>query len=65
MPHAKKITQHVYELRIRGHQEVRIFYTIQDDIVFLVHGFIKKTQKTPKKETETAQKREQKLLDKI
>ncbi len=27
MPHAKKATNLLYELRIRGTQEVRIFYT--------------------------------------
>lgn len=61
MPHAKKITSLFYELRIRGSQEVRIFFVFQKDKVFLTHGFIKKTQKTPRREIEVAEKRFQLL----
>ena len=54
MPYSKRITANLYELRIRGQQEVRIFYTIKYETVFLLHGFIKKTNKTPQREIETA-----------
>jgi phage-related protein len=57
MPHTRMIIKNIFELRIRGQQEVRIIYTIQNDSVYLVHGFIKKTQKTPFHEIETALKR--------
>lgn len=57
MPHVKKITQELYELRIRGSQEVRIFFVIQKIGVLLLHGLIKKSQKTPRQEIETAIKR--------
>jgi len=57
MPHVKKVSRLLYELRVRGEQEVRIFFTIQDEKVFFIHGFIKKTQKTPRWEIEIAEKR--------
>jgi phage-related protein len=54
MPYSKKISSHLFELRIRGQQEVRIFYTFQQGQAFLFHGFVKKTQKTPRREIEIA-----------
>lgn len=54
MPHSKKLTPDVYELRIRGRQEVRILYSFVKKDIYLLHAFIKKQQKTPKKEIETA-----------
>ena len=57
MPHVKKITALLYELRIHSTQEVRIFYALKEDSVILLHGFLKKTQKTPRREIETAEKR--------
>ncbi len=57
MPHAKKITHGLYELRIRGRQEVRIFYIFRKNYVALLHLFIKKSQKTPPKEISTALKK--------
>ena len=57
MPHSKKIIESLFELRIRGNQEVRIFYTFKRGSAILLHGFIKKSQKTPKKEIKTAMKK--------
>lgn len=57
MPHAKKITNLLYELRIRGAQEVRILYVLQEEKAILIHGFVKKTQKIPRREIETAERR--------
>jgi len=54
LPHSKKISRQLYELRIRGVQEVRIFYTFRQSRAFLLHGFIKKSQKIPKKEIHIA-----------
>jgi len=54
MPHSKKITADMFELRIRGRQEVRIFYTFYKKSAYLLHGFIKKTRKIPPKELNTA-----------
>lgn len=54
MPHSKKIYRDVFELRVRGVQEVRIFYAIRKDEAVLLHAFIKKSKKIPKRELETA-----------
>lgn len=61
LPHVKKITNLLYELRIRGREEARIFFVLQKESAFLIHGFVKKTQKTPRREIETAEKRFQLL----
>ena len=50
MPYSKKLSADLFELRIRGRQEVRIFYTFHKSEAVLLHGFIKKTQKTPQRE---------------
>lgn len=54
MPHVKKITRDLYELRIRGKQEVRILYGFVKNNIYLLHAFKKQTQKTPPKELKTA-----------
>jgi hypothetical protein len=50
MPHSKKITGNIFELRARGQQEVRIFYCFHKDQIHLLSGFVKKSQKTPPRE---------------
>jgi hypothetical protein len=50
MPHSKKVSESIYELRIRGEQEVRIFYSFHAEAIYLLTGFIKKSQKIPLKE---------------
>ena len=54
MPHSKYITDGIFELRIRGKREIRIFYCFHDNRVKLLHAFIKKTRSTPKKELNKA-----------
>ncbi len=61
MPQSRKVADQLFELRIRGGQEVRIFYTFYEYQACLLHGFIKKSQKTPKKELEVALKRKRLL----
>ena len=56
-PHVKRITKNIFELRIRGKNEIRIFYTEMSDTYILLHAFKKKTQKTPTKELKVAQHR--------
>ncbi len=50
MPHSKHLSGQLLELRIRGKREIRIFYCFHKNEVFMLHAFIKKTQKTPQKE---------------
>jgi len=63
-PHTKKISTHLFELRISGKQEIRIFYSFHKSQILLLHGFVKKSQKIPQKEIKiTLQKL--KLLDRV
>ncbi|MBI4437898.1 type II toxin-antitoxin system RelE/ParE family toxin [Candidatus Uhrbacteria bacterium] len=58
MPHSKKIDTSLFELRIRGVQEVRFLYTFRKgEIVIVLHGFVKKSQKLALKERKLAQQR--------
>jgi len=57
MPYAKKITKNIYELRIRGKEEVRIFYAISHRNIYLLHAFKKKSQEIPLKEIKLAENR--------
>ena len=50
----KKITGEIYELRISGKVQVRIFCCFKDNKIYLLHAFVKKTQKIPKNELYTA-----------
>lgn len=61
MPHSKKIDNEIYELRIRGKKEIRIFYSFVRGEIFLVHGFIKKSDKLPPKEIKLAKMRRRDL----
>lgn len=57
MPFAKKIDKKLWELRTSGKQRVRVIYSIKGVQIYVVHWFIKKTQKIPTKELKTAVKR--------
>ncbi len=56
LPHVRKITgTPLWEIRILGKYNIRIIYIVLlSNIVLLLHGFIKKTNKTPKKEINIA-----------
>ncbi|EKD76734.1 MAG: hypothetical protein ACD_43C00009G0013 [uncultured bacterium] len=53
MPHSKRVDHNIFELRIRGQQEVRIFYTFHNTTIILFYGFIKKSNSIPKHELKT------------
>lgn len=57
LPQSKKVRSNLFELRIRGQQEVRIFYTFKNGGAILLYGFIKKSQKIPKLELDYAIKK--------
>ncbi|MEK7186194.1 MAG: type II toxin-antitoxin system RelE/ParE family toxin [Patescibacteria group bacterium] len=61
MPHAKMLSKGLYELRIRGKEELRIFYCFRGKNIYLLHAFKKQTRKTPPKEIKTAISRMQSL----
>ena len=54
-PFGKKLDKGLFEMRIRRGGQVRIRYFYQEkEYVVGVHGFVKKTQKTPQKELKQA-----------
>ena len=55
-PHVKHIKGKLWELRIKSASDIsRIFYFFRvGKNIVLLHGFVKKTQKTPNREIETA-----------
>jgi len=55
MPHSKKVSGGLFELRVRGQQEVRIFYCFFKDKIFLLSAFNKKTRKIPLRELRNAE----------
>lgn len=57
--HLKKLSgAPLWEIRILGKDNIRVIYTsIQNADVLLLHGFVKKVQKTPNREMEIALKR--------
>ena len=57
MPYSKIILSGLYELRVRGKSEIRVFYTFKDKFAYFLHAFKKQTQKTPAKEIEIAEQR--------
>ena len=56
-PYGKKVDKDLFEIRVRGSQNMRILYFYYvDNLVLGVHGFVKKTQKMPKHEKKQAEK---------
>ena len=56
IPHVKKLTgTPLWEIRILGQDNIRVLYiSPQKESVLVLHGFIKKKQKTPPREIEIA-----------
>lgn len=63
-PHTKKLSgTNLWEYRIIGSDNIRIFYVAVTGKIFLIlHGFKKKKQKTPAKEIKIAEERLQEYL---
>lgn len=59
IPHLKKLSNTPFwEIRVLGKDNLRVIYVIpQGKYVLLLHGFNKKTQKTPQKEINIALER--------
>ncbi|MBI2642123.1 MAG: type II toxin-antitoxin system RelE/ParE family toxin [Candidatus Wildermuthbacteria bacterium] len=58
-PHLKKVVGTLlWEMRILGKDNIRIFYVVPEkNAVLVLHGFIKKEQKTPRREIDLALQR--------
>jgi len=59
MPHTKAIEGGLFELRVKGKEGIaRVFYCTKiGKRIVMLHVFVKKTQKTPKKEMKLAMQR--------
>lgn len=59
MPLCRSLGNGLWEVRsqLTGGRIARVLFCVQDSQMVLLHGFIKKTQKTPKAEVSLAQKR--------
>jgi len=65
MPHTKSIESGLFELRVKSKEGIaRVFFcTKVGKRIIMLHVFIKKTQKTPKKELTIANKRMLEVLN--
>lgn len=62
LPHSKALSGGLYELRIRGKEELRVFYCFtQQKTIYLLHAFKKQKQQTPQKELDLALSRMKEL----
>ena len=62
MPHARAIGGGLLELRVRGQTDVRVFYAFaKGRRIYLLHGFVKKRQTTPKHELDIARGRKKEI----
>jgi phage-related protein len=59
MPHTESLGKGLFELRVKGKEGIaRVFFCTKiGKKILMLHCFIKKTQKIPKKELELARKR--------
>jgi phage-related protein len=59
MPYTKAFGKGLFEIRAKGKEGIgrSFFCTVKGNKVVILHSFIKKTNKTPKKDLDVAQKR--------
>lgn len=58
MPLVRKMEADLWEVRVSLDSRIaRVFVRVEQNIMVLLHGFIKKGQKTPQKEIELARRR--------
>jgi phage-related protein len=65
MPNTKPLGDGLFELRVRGKEEVRSVYLFQvNNTIFVLHAFKKKTMAISKKDLRIAKARQQEVLQK-
>jgi phage-related protein len=58
MPLIRKLEPRLWEVRSRISQGIaRVLFTVGDGVMVLLHGFVKKSQKTPPEDLRTARQR--------
>ena len=65
MPHTQAMGGGLFELRLKGAEGIaRVFYcTVVDRRIVVLHQFVKKTPRTPRRELETARRRMKDVRD--
>jgi phage-related protein len=65
MPTCKPLGQGIFETRtdLPSERIARVFFCVEEGNVYLLHGIVKKTQKTPLKDIEMARSRRQAVLN--
>ena len=62
MPLIRKLESGLWEVRCRLQGRIaRVIFTVEGDVMVLLHGFIKKSQKTPLQDLQLARQRLQSL----
>ena len=64
MPLVRSMKEGIWELRssLPSRREVRLIFAVDEEIILVLHGFIKKTQRTPPAEIALARKRLKEML---
>jgi phage-related protein len=58
MPLIRKLEDGLWEVRSHISTGIaRVFFTVKDSLMILLHGFVKKSHKTPQNELDTARRR--------
>lgn len=65
MPYTRALGEELFEIRARGKEGIaRIFYcTVLRSKIVILHGFVKKTDKTPRRELAMARRRLREVQD--
>jgi phage-related protein len=65
MPYTRALGDELFEIRAKGKEGIaRIFYcTVLPGKIMILHGFVKKTDKTPRRELATARRRLREVQD--
>lgn len=61
LPHIRTLTKGIYELRIKGSLEIRLFYKFKGGKAYIFDYHIKKTQKLPNKVLKKVIEKSQKI----
>ena len=62
MPLARKLCNGIWEVRTELEDKIsRVLFTLSENQIIILHGFIKKTEKTPKDDLNLAIKRMKQL----
>lgn len=64
-PHIKHLTGPIWEMRMKGKDGISraLYVTVRDKRVVVVRVFVKKTQKTPRREIDLALQRAKEVLE--